>query len=101
AVGVDVATCLDLFVTPDMTRSQSEEAVRTTIERTAASVPHKGESLLNATVQGGIHLDLRKACAEGYRTLDVDYHTIGGVVPVMEQQRYPDLVGMILWSQAG
>lgn len=100
-IGVDVATCLDLFVTADMTRTQSEEAVRTTIERTAASVQHKGASLLNATVQGGTHLDLRKACAEAYRDLDVDYHTIGGVVPVMEQQRYGDLVDIILWSQAG
>ncbi len=100
-IGVDVATCLDLFVTPDMTRMQAEQAVRTTIERTTASVVHKGKSLLNATVQGGVHLDLRKACAEAYRTLDIDYHTIGGVVPVMEQQRYGDLVEMILWSQAG
>lgn len=100
-VGVDVATCLDVFVTPDMTRAEAETAVRTTIERTAASVPYKGKALLNATVQGGVHLDLRKACAEAYRTLDIDYHTIGGVVPVMEQQRYPELVEMILWSQAG
>ncbi|MFO1534143.1 MAG: tRNA guanosine(15) transglycosylase TgtA, partial [Thermoplasmatota archaeon] len=99
--GVDVATCLDLFVTPDMTRQQAEEAVRTTIERTASAVAHKGKSLLNATVQGGVHLDLRKACAEAYRALDVDYHTIGGVVPVMERQMYPELVEMILWSQAG
>jgi 7-cyano-7-deazaguanine tRNA-ribosyltransferase len=98
-IGVDVATCLDLFVTPDMTRPQAEEAVRTTIERTRAAVAHKGASLLNATVQGGVHLDLRKACAHAYRDLDVDYHTIGGVVPVMERQMYPELVDMILWSQ--
>jgi 7-cyano-7-deazaguanine tRNA-ribosyltransferase len=100
-IGVDVATCLDLFVTPEMDRGSAEAAVRTTVERTASSVARKGRSLLNATVQGGVHLDLRKVCAEAYRELDVDYHTIGGVVPVMEQQRYPELVEMILWSQAG
>lgn len=99
-IGVDVATCLDLFVTPDMTRGQAEEAVKTTLERTNASVEHKGNSLLNATVQGGLHLDLRQLCAQTYRDLDVDYHTIGGVVPVMEQQMYPELVDMILWSQS-
>ncbi len=99
SMGVDVATCLDLFVTPDMTREEAEAAVATTIERTRDSVQHKGDSLLNATVQGGIHLDLRKGCAHAYRDLDVDYHTIGGVVPVMEQQMYPELVDMILWSQ--
>src|SRR5687767_7737599 len=62
-IGVDVATCLDLFVTPDMTRADAEAAVRTTIARTRDAVAHKGKSLLNATVQGGVHLDLRKACA--------------------------------------
>lgn len=99
-IGVDVATCLDLFVTPDMDRTSAEKAVATTIERTKSAVAHKGSSLLNATVQGGIHLDLRKACAHAYRDLDIDYHTIGGVVPVMEQQMYPELVEMILWSQS-
>ncbi len=99
-IGVDVATCLDLFVTPDMDRAHAEQAVATTIERTKSAVAHKGDSLLNATVQGGVHLDLRKACAHAYRDLDVDYHTIGGVVPVMERQMYPELVDMILWSQS-
>jgi 7-cyano-7-deazaguanine tRNA-ribosyltransferase len=100
-IGVDVATCLDIFVTPDMDRGAAEAAVRTTVERTAAAVGRKGRSLLNATVQGGVHLDLRKVCAQAYRDLDVDYHTIGGVVPVMEQQRYTELAEMVLWSQAG
>ncbi len=99
AMGVDVATCLDLFVTPDMTRQQAEQAVATTLERTEASVGHKGNSLLNATVQGGTNLDLRQKCAQAYRDLDVDYHTIGGVVPVMERQMYPELVDMIMASQ--
>ncbi|MGB0651876.1 MAG: tRNA guanosine(15) transglycosylase TgtA [Thermoplasmatota archaeon] len=98
-MGVDVATCLDLFVTPDMNRQQAEEAVATTLARTKEAVAHKGESLLNATVQGGLELDLRQHCATTYRDLDVDYHTIGGVVPVMERQMYPELVDMILASQ--
>ncbi|HLF16856.1 MAG TPA: tRNA guanosine(15) transglycosylase TgtA [Candidatus Thermoplasmatota archaeon] len=99
AIGVDVATCLDLFVTPDASRADAERAVRETVERTRASVAHKGASLLNATVQGGTFLDLRSACAEAYRGLDVDYHTIGGVVPLMQEQRYTELAEAILWSQ--
>jgi tRNA-guanine family transglycosylase len=98
-IGVDVATCLDLFVTPDADRRTAEHAVATTVDRTRAAVEHKGKTLLNATVQGGVHLDLRKDCAAAYRDLGVDYHTIGGVVPVMERQMYPELAEMILWSQ--
>ncbi len=110
-MGVDVATCLDLFVTPDMTREEAEHAVATTLERTAAAaklmrgdgttpgIDPEGKSLINATVQGGLHADLRQACAAAYRDLPVEYHTIGGVVPVMERQMYPDLVDIILNSQ--
>lgn len=121
-MGVDVATCLDIFVTPEMTRSEAEAAVQTTLERTraAARTLHGGDgglapdglvaaeatpaadrrTLLNATVQGGVHLELRQRCAESLRTLDVDYHTIGGVVPLMQEQRYPELVDVIIQSQA-
>ncbi len=110
-MGVDVATCLDLFVTPDMTREEAEHAVATTLERTAAAarlmrgdgespgIDPDGKSLINATVQGGLHADLRQACAAAYRDLPVEYHTIGGVVPVMERQMYPELVDIILNSQ--
>jgi 7-cyano-7-deazaguanine tRNA-ribosyltransferase len=100
-IQVDVGTCVDLFVTPDMGRPEAEAAVRTTIERTKEAAAMRGGMMVNATVQGGVHYDLRKSCAEAYRSLDVDYHTIGGVVPVMERQMYPELAEMILWSQAG
>ena len=106
-MGVDVATCLDLFVTPDMTREEAAAAVKTTLERTRDAATHmtaRGEagrptSIINATVQGGLNLDLRQACAGAYRDLDVGYHTIGGVVPVMERQMYPELVDIIVHSQ--
>lgn len=104
-MGVDVATCLDIFVTPDMTRQQADEAVTTTLERTKIACDVLAESrgpsntVLNTTVQGGTHFDLRERCAETYRDLPTGYHTIGGVVPLMEQQRYPDLVRSILHSQ--
>ncbi len=101
-MGVDVATCLDLFVTPDMNRQQAEEAVATTLERTrSAALLLEGDekTMANATVQGGLFGDLRQACAAAYRDLPVGYHTIGGVVPVMERQMYPELVDIILHSQ--
>ncbi len=116
-MGVDVATCLDLFVTPDMDRASAEEAVGTTIERTKLSADtlaahraavHAGDkplpahegTVLNTTVQGGVFTDLRRHCASEYRDLDAGYTTIGGVVPVMEQQMYPELVDMIIHSQS-
>ncbi len=116
-MGVDVATCLDLFVTPDMDRHEADEAVATTIERTRLSsetleahraaveagdkgAPAHAGTVLNTTVQGGIFPDLRAHCAEQYRGIEAGYTTIGGVVPVMERQMYPELVEMILASQS-
>ncbi len=111
-MGVDVATCLDLFVTPDMSREEAEQAVATTIERTKLSADvlaerraapqgagHDG-TILNTTVQGGLFTDLRRDCAHSYRELDAGYTTIGGVVPIMERQMYPELVDVIIHSQS-
>ncbi len=105
-IGVDVATCLDRFVTPEHTREEAEAMVKETLDRTRAAVDvahaegRRGKTMLNATVQGGIFPDLRQACAAAYRDIDVDYHTIGGVVPLMQDQMYPELVDAILNAQA-
>ncbi len=111
-MGVDVATCLDLFVTPDMSREEADVAVATTIERTKLSADvlaarraapqgagHSG-TILNTTVQGGLFPDLRRGCAHSYRDLDAGYTTIGGVVPIMERQMYPELAEVIIHSQS-
>jgi 7-cyano-7-deazaguanine tRNA-ribosyltransferase len=111
-IGVDVATCLDQFVTPDKQRPEAEAMVAETLQRTrdsaalvAAEPGREGTAgaghrpLVNATVQGGVHSELRQACAAAYRDLPVGYHTIGGVVPLMQDQRYPELVDAILHSQ--
>ena len=105
-MGVDIGTKLDVFGRPDMTREQLENSVQETAERAEPSLSVAGsEMLLNGPIQGGTHADLRadssllmgSAESEG-RGFAV--HPIGGIVPLMEQQRYQELFEILLASKS-
>ena len=97
-IGVDVATMLDVFTRPDMTRDEVHEAVVETTQRAEASLAAAGSTMLNGPIQGGLHPDLRRMSARGMGSHPFSVHPIGGIVPVMEQQRYADLARIMLAS---
>ena len=90
-IGVDVATMLDVFTRPDMKFSEVEKAVIETIERGKISVDTANETMLNGPIQGGLYPELRAKSARGMSDLGFSVHPIGGIVPIMEQQKYKDL----------
>ncbi|HVQ00430.1 MAG TPA: tRNA guanosine(15) transglycosylase TgtA [Candidatus Thermoplasmatota archaeon] len=100
-IGSDIGTILDVFGTPRQTQAEAERGVKETIKRAKQSVPEKGEMLLACTVQGSVYPVLREYCAHKLSALDADFFPIGGVVPLMENQRYSDLVRCILASKRG
>ena len=105
-LGVDIGTMLDVFGRPDMTREELEVAVEETADRAQPSLDTAGSDLLlNGPIQGGTHCDLRSRSARlmggataresaGGRGFAV--HPIGGIVPIMEQHRYRELVDIVL-----
>jgi 7-cyano-7-deazaguanine tRNA-ribosyltransferase len=95
-IGSDIGTILDIFGTPGQTKEEAQQGVKETIARAKKSVAEKGEMLLACTIQGSVYPELRKYCAQQLSKLDADFFPIGGVVPLMENQRYPDLVRCIL-----
>jgi len=97
-IGVDVATMLDVFTRPDMTRDEVQEAVKETANRAEASLASAGSTMLNGPIQGGLHPDLRCESAQSMGAHGFSVHPIGGIVPVMEQQRYTDLAKIMLAS---
>ncbi len=105
-MGVDVGTMLDVFGRPDMSREQLERAVDETATRAIPSLERAGgELLLNGPVQGGLHDDLRAQSAQVMGIAESEdrgfaIHPIGGIVPLMEQQRYRDLFRILLASRA-
>ncbi|MFX1482111.1 MAG: tRNA guanosine(15) transglycosylase TgtA [Promethearchaeota archaeon] len=91
-IGADVGTILDVFSDPNTGRNKAEQDMRTSLERAKLSMSIKGEMMLAGTVQGGVYPDLREVSAKGVAALDFDIHPIGGVVPLMEQYRFADIV---------
>lgn len=100
-IGSDIGTILDIFGTPDQTKEEAERGAHETIERAKNSIPEKGDMLLACPVQGSVYPDIRNRCAKQLSTLDADFFPIGGVVPLMENQRYEDLVRCILAAKQG
>ena len=100
-IGSDIGTILDVFSTPDQKKTEVEKIVKETINRAKKSVKLKGDMALACTVQGSIYSDIRQKCAKQLSKIDSDFFPIGGVVPLMENQRYSDLVRCIIYSKKG
>ncbi|MCA1812610.1 MAG: tRNA guanosine(15) transglycosylase TgtA [Halobacteriales archaeon] len=109
-IGSTVGTILDIFATPGMTEEEAGQAVDTTLARAREAVqlrgqgerfPHEAEERMGLAlpVQGGTFPALRERSAREAAQLDAAMHPIGGVVPLMEQQRYRDLAEVIAASQ--
>jgi len=100
-IGTDIGTMLDVFIEPDESLENAEKKVEQTLERAKHAAPRKGELMLAGVVQGGVYQDLRERCASELSKLDFDVYPIGGVVPLMENYRYSDLVDVIIASKKG
>ena len=95
----DIGT--DIFTEPEWSKEQTTEAVEVTLERTREAAGLKGSMMLAGVVQGSIYPVLREHCAREMASMAVDVHPIGGVVPLMEQYRFADLVDVIVASKKG
>jgi 7-cyano-7-deazaguanine tRNA-ribosyltransferase len=101
-IGSDIGTILDIFGTPWQSREEAEHGVQETANRAKEALSHTNQKMTIACpVQGGIFPDLRKKCAEDLSELDADFYPIGGVVPLMENQEYRDLITVIIASKRG
>ncbi|MDP6900021.1 MAG: tRNA guanosine(15) transglycosylase TgtA [Candidatus Thalassarchaeaceae archaeon] len=95
-IDVDIATMLDVFATPKMSYDEVEAAVDETVARSKSSIEAAQGTMLNGPIQGGTFSDLRMKSATEMANFDFAVHPIGGIVPLMERQRYRELVEVIL-----
>jgi queuine tRNA-ribosyltransferase len=82
ALGADIIMSFDECTPYPAERSQVEDGVRRTIAWLQRCVAAHGETRSQALfgiVQGGVHLDLRTACAESVVAFDLPGYAIGGV----------------------
>ncbi len=101
SIGTDIGTVLDIFTEPYWTKEQTAQSIDVTLERTQKACEIKGDMMINGVGQGSVYTDLREDCARRMATMDIDVHPIGGIVPLMEQYRYSELVDVVLSSKKG
>ena len=97
-IGSDIGTILDIFSEPEFSYDKAKEAVMET-HRRIASLPPVEDMILAGPIQGSLHKDLRKLSAELMSSTQAGYLPIGGVVPLLENYRYDDLVDVIMASR--
>ncbi len=95
-IGTDIGTILDVFTEPYHEREEVKRAIEITAERGKESVKIKGDMLLAGVLQGSIYDDLRRYSARLMERIGFDYFAVGGVVPLMENYRYGDVVRAII-----
>lgn len=100
AIKSDIITILDLFTDPSVPYDEAERRAAETLIRARSAVPFKDESALACTVQGGMFPDLRKRAASDLNEVDCEVHPIGGVVPLMENYRYSEIVKVVLAAKS-
>lgn len=94
-IGVDVGVILDIPTPPYSSRERAEEDLEETLKRARESLARKGKGLLAGTVQGSTYGDLREKSSREVARMDFDLHPIGGVVPLMEDYRFSEVVRII------
>ncbi len=92
-IGSDIATVLDIFTEPTASLEDARIALDTTIQR-ARDARARRSGLLAVPVQGGAHRELRARSAVEASAIG-DVLAVGGVVPLMEQYRFAELVEVL------
>ncbi len=102
-IGSDIITVLDRFTEPDDPLELVEEKVDDTVSRAEEAVKLAGKSERHVAlpIQGSIYPELREGCAESLSKMDSLFYPIGGVVPLMEDYRFTDLVRIIMAAKKG
>ncbi len=98
-IGSDVSTILDIFSEPHFTHDQARHAVLETHSRMMELPENIEDTIIAGPIQGSTYNDLRKKSAELMSSSQAGYLPIGGVVPLLENYRYDDLVDIIINSK--
>jgi len=98
-IGSDIGTILDVFTEPDFSEEKVKEAIEETAKRGEEAKRYAGDMLLAGPIQGSIYPHLREYAAKLMSRIDFDYYPIGGVVPLMENYRYAEVVEAIIHAK--
>lgn len=96
AIGSDIGVILDVPSSIKADKKQAQADLEETLRRARESASLPRRMLLAGTVQGGVYPELREQAAAEAAKLGFDLYPIGGVVPLMENYRFPELVKVVM-----
>jgi len=94
-LGADIIMALDVCAPYPCSREEAEEAVRRTVLWAARcqAAHRRRDQALWGIVQGGVHEDLRRACAEQLVAMDFPGYAVGGLSVGEEHGQLCDALG--------
>ncbi|RLF49658.1 MAG: tRNA guanosine(15) transglycosylase TgtA [Thermoplasmata archaeon] len=96
-IGSDIVTVLDVFSRPDDDYERARACVEETVSRVRNALSLAKNSYVVAPIQGALYKDLRVKCAKALAKVNASIYAVGGVVPLMENYRFGELVDVIMW----
>jgi|TARA_B100002003_G_scaffold38226_1_gene33796 7-cyano-7-deazaguanine tRNA-ribosyltransferase len=96
AIGSDIGVILDIPTPTNVDHSRVNADLLETLKRAKESSTLSFEMLLAGTIQGGVFLDLRAKSAKEMGNMGFDIYPIGGVVPLLDNYRFNDLVKVVM-----
>lgn len=101
-IGSDIATPIDIPTPPDASREQAEKDLTETINRLETADTFKqSDMLLTGPIQGAVYEDLREQAARAAYETTLDIFPIGGVVPLLREYRFSDIVRITMAVKRG
>ena len=95
-IGSNIITPVDMFTFPTDDKKTASKKLAETLKRIKTAKKLKEDRFLTGPIQGGLYTDLRKKACIELSKIQPDVFAIGGIVPLMEQYRYKELVDIIL-----
>ncbi|OQX22580.1 MAG: hypothetical protein BWK75_00400 [Candidatus Altiarchaeales archaeon A3] len=94
-IGAEIGSFLDIPTLPDAYKRLAEENLAVTLKRAKEAKELNLNMMINAAIQGSTFSDLRaKAAREISKNFELN--AIGGIVRLMEEYRFEDLVNIII-----
>ncbi|WGI17383.1 tRNA guanosine(15) transglycosylase TgtA [Methanonatronarchaeum sp. AMET-Sl] len=103
SIGSDIHVPLDLPTPPGVERERAENDLEVTLQRAreGVKVARANDAVIAGPIQGSTYLDLRRKSALEMSEIGFDLYCIGGVVPMMEEYDFENLVKAIVASKSG
>ncbi|MHC1582656.1 MAG: tRNA guanosine(15) transglycosylase TgtA, partial [Candidatus Syntropharchaeia archaeon] len=100
-IGSDIGVPLDIPTPPDVGKERAEFDGKETLKRLKEAKEIRKRMLIAGTIQGSNFPDLRERFAREVAEIGFDIYPIGGVVPLLENYRYGELVDVIIHAKKG